>query len=88
MADLMVAIDESHKQVPNLELAQKIYYFESQQKLGHDITELKSSIIEDIEESDMLPLYNTLCSKLGWNVDETKVEKMRYFYIIIKIYFI
>jgi len=80
MADLMVAIDESAQQCPDLRLSQKLYAMESQMKKGNEsasVTELKTSILADVEGNSMEKIYVQLCSKYSWDLDEAKVEAMR-----------
>lgn len=58
-------LDETHKQVPNLNLTQLVYRCEI--LAGTDAAaELRSQIIVAIEEDKMAPYYDYLCTKYGW----------------------
>ena len=78
MGDTMLALDEKAKQIPNLELAQAIYRYDTETKAGNvaSALELKAGILKDVEADAMTPLYTNLCLKLGWTVDDALVEKM------------
>ena len=74
----MLALDEKVKQIPNLELAQAIYRYDTETKAGDAAAaqSLKDGILKDVERDAMTPLYIGLCSKLGWAVDNALVERM------------
>lgn len=60
MDTLLVSIDESAEQIPNLSLSQKIFRFEQSCKCktaNETVDSIKSEILKDIEAADMAPLY-------------------------------
>ena len=79
MDSLLVASDENAKQIPNMELCQRVYRYEYAIETGQlDKAEnLKASIIATITEDAMAPHYTALCAKYGWTVDEEKESAMR-----------
>jgi 26S proteasome regulatory subunit N7 len=69
MADLMVALDENTKQVPNVELSNKIYTAEQRRKNGKDDAALVASIVAEIKEDSMAELYGPVHEKFGLTPD-------------------
>lgn len=71
MADTLVAIDETLKQNPNLDLAQLVYSYEyySSQGLTARATELQGEIMSMITADKMLPYYQQVAAKFSWPVD-------------------
>jgi len=76
MSDMMLAVDESAKQTPNMVLAQKLYEYELQTKQGLDSSVLQAEILGAVEGDDMAPFYKELCEKYGWPLDEAKLLAM------------
>lgn len=72
----MIASDENEKQIPNLNLAHKIFLAENKIKKNENTDELKKTIIEDIILDSMASLYTELCEKFGWERDEDELNKM------------
>lgn len=79
MADTLVAIDESLKQNPNLNLAQLVYSYEYHRAQGlvARADELQSQIISIISTDNMLPFYRQLAAKFSWPIDEALVSTIR-----------
>lgn len=77
--DTVVATDESLKQIPNLGIPQLIYRLES--KLSEDKTsnvdELRNSIMKYIADDNMALFYQSVCSRLGWTIDDDLLQKMK-----------
>jgi hypothetical protein len=81
MADgLMVALDATVKQNPNLDLAQEVFRYSllsAQEREAEPGLALKHKLLETIGSDNMLPYYNSLCEQFGWAPDEALREKMR-----------
>jgi hypothetical protein len=69
-------LEESHKQIPNLELTQLVYQCESAPE-GPRKQELIQRIIAAVEEDQMLPYYEHLCVKYSWEPDAELVQRLR-----------
>lgn len=79
MADTLVAIDESLKQNPNLNLAQLVYSYEYHMVQGMVMraSELQTKIIDIVKEDKMLPYYQQLATKFSWPLDQALVGSMK-----------
>ena len=73
MADLLIASDENEKQIPNVELANKIYVVEQKRKQKLNADELLKSILEDIKGDEMADVYVQV---IGLMKDEELVATM------------
>ena len=74
METLLLATDENVKQIPNMELAQKLFRYEY--SLKNDVVKvegLKSEIISILKEDSMISLYKRLCEKYNWEISEELV---------------
>lgn len=90
--DTLLALDENVKQIPNMKLSQYIYSYEyysalsssssSTLNLNNKIEELKDKILNEIENDSMTPLYISLCNKYLWNINEDKLNIMRFIYLL------
>ena len=76
MADLLIASDENEKQIPNVELANKIYVVEQKRKQKLNADELLKSILEDIKGDEMADVYVQVIDKFGLMKDEELVATM------------
>lgn len=81
MADgLMVALDASVKQNPNLDLAQDVFRYSQLSAIDREAEAgraLKQKLLDAITADNMLPYYNALCERFQWAADESLREKMR-----------
>jgi hypothetical protein len=81
MADgLMVALDATVKQNPNLDLAQEVFRYSvlsAQEREAEAGLALKQKLLGTIESDNMLPYYNSLCERFGWTPDESLRDRMR-----------
>ena len=79
MADTLVAIDESLKQNPNLNLAQLVYSYDYHLSQGLEAraSELKAEIMAMITEDNMFPFYTHLCARFSWVADEALAATMK-----------
>jgi hypothetical protein len=46
-------------------------------KREHDTSDLQQRIMQEIESESMTPLYQHLCQKYSWVVDDSIVERMK-----------
>jgi len=76
MADLMIASDENEKQIPNVELANRIYVVEQKKKQKVDADNLLESILEDIKGDEMADVYVQVMDKFGLSKDDELVTTM------------
>ena len=76
MADLLIASDENEKQIPNVELANRIYVVEQKRKQKVDADNLLKSILEDIKGDEMADVYVQVMDKFGLTKDEELVTTM------------
>mmetsp|Transcript_3176 Transcript_3176/g.6425 ORF Transcript_3176/g.6425 Transcript_3176/m.6425 type:complete len:395 (+) Transcript_3176:42-1226(+) len=77
--DTLLALDESAKQIPNMELCQQAHRYEYAVQNGNsgDAEELKQSIVEVMVADAMAPHYGALCAKYGWEIDQAKDAAMK-----------
>lgn len=76
MADLLIASDENEKQIPNVELANRIYVVEQKRKQKLDTGDLLKSILEDIKSDEMADVYVQIIDKFDLTKDEELVATM------------
>ena len=75
METLLLATDENVKQIPNMELAQKLFRYEFSMK--NDVAQavkIKDEIISIVKEDSMVSLYKKLCEKYHWDLNEDLVN--------------
>lgn len=77
MDTLLVASDENAKQVPNMELAQKIFSYEYFLKYDSvKATSFEKDILDVVKTDSMGPFYKTICTKYNWTFDESLYDAM------------
>ena len=76
MADLMVALDENTRQIPNVELANKIYVAEQRSKKQSSADDLLQAILEEIKGDEMADLYVEVVEKFGISKDDELLSAM------------
>ena len=76
MADLLIASDANEKQIPNVELSNRIYVVEQKRKQKLDADDLLKSIVDDINGDDMADVYVQVMDKFGLMKDEELVATM------------
>lgn len=54
-----------------------IYNYERLKETSQDVTAIQTEIMHSIKDNEMAPLYQSLCSRFSWNVDETLVKTMK-----------
>jgi hypothetical protein len=76
MADLMVALDENAKQIPNVDLANTIYVAEQKKKKQGSADELLQKILDEIKGDEMADLYVEVVEKFGISKDDELLSGM------------
>jgi hypothetical protein len=81
MSDLPKGNEESVR-YPDLAMAQTLFEYEQELKNGANGAVQKESVLKSIEASDMAPFYEACCDKYKWAKDESKLESMRYVFLV------
>ena len=61
-----------------MELANTLYNYDRLHSQGEESLSHKETIQAKIVEDSMCPLYELLCSKYNWQVDEALLKSMRF----------
>jgi hypothetical protein len=76
MDTLLIAADADAKQIPNMELAQRIFKYEYfLVNNSAKASKMKEEILNEITKDEMGPLYKKLCTKYNWPIDQELLEK-------------
>jgi hypothetical protein len=77
--DLLITVDEATKDIPNLDLCQIVYQYETLEKQGDtsSCSALKTQILNTINEKAMGPYYTHVCQQLKWDVDDAALTTMK-----------
>lgn len=75
----LVSQTEGERHVPNMDIAQKAYEYNLENKKGNkDKAEiLKKELIEVITEEEMGEYYENLCKEYEWNIDAEFLESLK-----------
>ncbi len=79
MDGLLISANAGEKMVPNLDLCQKVYEYETIIGAGDNAEafDLQSNILKIIVDDSMTNYYSHLCEKFKWNVDDIILSEMR-----------
>lgn len=77
METLLIAADENARQIPNLNLSEKIFKYEHFSKSDKSkALSLQEEILAVLIEDNMAPLYKLYCEKFKWEFDKNKYDAM------------